>query len=194
VSEDPSATIGKVIRLSEDGSISDVTALDGDPAAQGWSYGHRNIQGAAFHDGDLWTIEHGPKGGDELNRPEAGKNYGWPVVSYGENYNGRPVGDGISFGPEFEEPVYFWDPVIAPGGIHFYDGALFPEWQGDLLIASLRPGGVVRLEIEAGRVVAEERILHRFDRVRDVEVDDDGAILILTDQEDGRLVRITPGG
>ncbi|MEM1388954.1 MAG: PQQ-dependent sugar dehydrogenase [Pseudomonadota bacterium] len=193
LAQDIGTSIGKVIRLAPDGSVPDDNPFDGTgPTASVYSLGHRNIQGAAFQGETLWTIEHGPKGGDELNQPQPGKNYGWPVVSYGENYNGRPVGDGVASAPEFEEPVYFWDPVIAPGGIHFYDGDLFPDWQGDLLIASLRPGGVVRLTLEGGRVVGEERVLHRFSRVRDIEVDADGSVLILTDEDDGAVVRITP--
>lgn len=195
LAQDVSTTIGKVIRLTQEGGIpkdNPFASGGGHPAV--WSYGHRNIQGALVSDGVLWTIEHGPKGGDELNRPEAGLNYGWPVVSYGENYNGRPVNRGEASGPGFVEPIYFWDPVIAPAGMHVYDGALFPEWQGDLLIGSLKPGGVVRLRLEGGRVVGEERILHRFDRVRDVEVDDDGSVLLLTDRDAGRLVRLVPDG
>ncbi len=196
LAQDLGTTFGKVVRLTLDGEIPADNPHVGEAGTLPsiWSSGHRNIQGAAFWNGALWTIEHGPKGGDELNLPEPGGNYGWPVVTYGENYNGSPVGDGIASAPDFIEPVYFWDPVIAPSGMHPYDGALFPDWQGDLLIASLNPGGVVRLRIEDGMVVAEERLLHRFDRVRDIEVDDDGAILILTDRSNGKLIRLTPGG
>lgn len=195
LAQDLGTTFGKVVRLNLDGTIPEDNPFVGDRDAIDsiWSLGHRNIQGAYYWEGQLWTIEHGPKGGDELNRPEPGGNHGWPVVSYGENYNGQPVGDGIASAPGFAEPVYFWDPVIAPSGIHPYDGAMFPEWQGDLLIASLSPGGVVRLEIADGRVVAEERLLHRFARIRDIEIAADGAILILTDEDNGQLIRLTRG-
>ena len=112
-----------------------------------WSLGHRNIQAAALDaDGQLWTVEHGPQGGDELNRIEPGKNYGWPVISYGQNYDGSPVGEGITAREGLEQPRYYWDPVIAPSGMAFYDGAMFPEWQGDLLVGSLTPGALVRLQ------------------------------------------------
>ncbi|MEC8796045.1 MAG: PQQ-dependent sugar dehydrogenase, partial [Pseudomonadota bacterium] len=157
------------------------------------TYGHRNMQGAAVRpsDGALFTIEHGPKGGDELNLIQRGANYGWPVVSYGENYNGRRVGSGQHSAEGMAEPVYYWDPVIAPGGMAFYDGAMFPEWQGDLIIASLNPGGVVRLRLEADRVVSEERFL-RGTRIRDIEIAPDGAILALVDAADGGVLRLTP--
>jgi len=195
LAQDNGTTFGKVVRLHLDGSVpADNPMVDTAGALpEIWTSGHRNIQGATYWDGRLWTIEHGPRGGDELNLHVPGANYGWPVVSYGENYNGSPVGQGRSSDPAFVEPVYFWDPVIAPSGMQPYDGALFPDWRGDLLIASLNPGGVVRLEIENARVVAEERVLHGFDRVRDIEVDTDGSILILTDRADGRLIRLTPG-
>ncbi|WP_172294356.1 PQQ-dependent sugar dehydrogenase [Pseudoruegeria sp. HB172150] len=186
-------SFGKVMRLNLDGTVPTDNPFTGNYDALGgiWSYGHRNIQGAYFWEGQLWTIEHGPKGGDELNTPLPGLNYGWPVVSYGENYNGSPVGDGVASADGLEEPVYFWDPVIAPAGMHPYEGEMFPEWQGDLLISSLKPGGVVRLQIEDGKVMAEERLLHGFARVRDIEIDGDGAILIITDEDNGRLIRLT---
>src|SRR5690606_28934845 len=129
-------------------------------------------------DNSYWTIEHGPKGGDELNRPEAGKNYGWPVISYGENYNGSAVGSGETAREGMEQPVYYWDPVIAPADMVFYSGQTFSEWEGDLLIASLTPGGIVRLRLEGDMVVGEERFLGELGRVRDVEVDSDGSLLV----------------
>ncbi|KAJ57150.1 glucose dehydrogenase [Actibacterium mucosum KCTC 23349] len=188
LAQDLDTTYGKVVRLNADGG-----AAAGNPfGTEVWSYGHRNIQGAALHPetGELWTIEHGPKGGDELNRPEAGKNYGWPVITYGENYNGSPVGRGQTQAEGMEQPVYYWDPVIAPGGIAFYDGAMFPEWQGDLLIASLNPGGLVRLRLQGNKVVAEERFL-RGKRLRDVQVAPDGAVLVLFDNSDGAVLRLS---
>lgn len=189
--QDPETTHGKVIRVNLDGSAPASNPFVG---AAGndlvWSLGHRNIQGAAIGPDGLWTVEHGPRGGDELNQPRAGQNYGWPVVSYGINYRGSAVGDGAARGAGFEEPVYYWDPVIAPGGMMFYDGP-YREWQGDLLIASLNPGGLVRLRIDAGRVVGEERMLTDVGRIRDVEVVQDGSVLVLLDA--GQILRVMPG-
>ena len=111
-----------------------------------WSYGHRNLQAAALGpDGALWTVEHGPPGGDELNRPEAGRNYGWPVISYGQNYSGGPIGQGLTAQDGMEQPLYYWDPVIAPSGLVFYEGEIFPDWQGDALIGGLAGQALVRL-------------------------------------------------
>lgn len=189
LSQDLTTTYGKVIRLNGDGS----TPTDNPYDSQVWTYGHRNMQGAAVRPGDgaLFTIEHGPKGGDELNLIQRGANYGWPVVSYGENYNGRPVGSGQHSAEGMAEPVYYWDPVIAPGGMAFYEGEMFPEWQGDLIIASLNPGGVVRLRLDGDRVIGEERFL-RGTRIRDIEIAPDGAILALVDAADGGVLRLTP--
>jgi len=188
--QDVNSTHGKVIRINGDGTVpadNPFVGRDGDD--QIWSLGHRNMQGAAIGPNGLWTIEHGPRGGDELNRPEAGLNYGWPVVSYGINYRGSDIGEGAARAPGFEEPIYYWDPVIAPGGMMFYDGN-YANWQGDLLIASLNPGGLVRLKIENDRVVGEERMLTDVGRIRDVEVLDDGAVLVLLDA--GEILRVVP--
>ena len=188
--QDIETTHGKVIRLNADGSVPADNPFVGRAGNdQVWSLGHRNMQGAAMGPGGLWTIEHGPRGGDELNQPQAGLNYGWPVVSYGINYRGSDVGGGDASGPEFEEPVYYWDPVIAPGGMMFYDGP-YADWQGDLLIASLNPGALVRLKMQNGRVIGEERMLTDAGRIRDVEVLDDGAVLVLLDA--GEVLRVTP--
>ncbi len=188
--QDIETTHGKVIRLNADGSVPADNPFVGRAGNdQVWSLGHRNMQGAAMGPGGLWTIEHGPRGGDELNQPQAGLNYGWPVVSYGINYRGSDVGGGDASGPEFEEPVYYWDPVIAPGGMMFYDGP-YADWQGDLLIASLNPGALVRLKMQNGRVIGEERMLTDVGRIRDVEVLDDGAVLLLLDA--GEVLRVTP--
>ncbi|EBA11204.1 PQQ-dependent sugar dehydrogenase [Roseobacter sp. CCS2] len=189
--QDIDSTHGKVIRINADGTVpadNPFVGRDGDD--QIWSLGHRNMQGAAIGPGGLWTIEHGPRGGDELNQPQAGLNYGWPVVSYGINYRGSDVGEGDARGAGFVEPVYYWDPVIAPGGMMFYDGP-YTDWQGDLLIASLNPGGLVRLKMQGGRVIGEERMLTDVGRIRDVEVLDDGAVLVLLDA--GEVLRVTPG-
>ncbi|MGJ8588674.1 MAG: PQQ-dependent sugar dehydrogenase [Yoonia sp.] len=188
--QDIETTHGKVIRVNADGSVPADNPFVGRAGNdQVWSLGHRNMQGAAIGPGGLWTIEHGPRGGDELNQPQAGLNYGWPVVSYGINYRGSDVGGGDASGPEFEEPVYYWDPVIAPGGMMFYDGP-YADWQGDLLIASLNPGALVRLKMQNGRVIGEERMLTDVGRIRDVEVLDDGAVLLLLDA--GEVLRVTP--
>ena len=193
--QDPAKSYGKVIRLNADGTVPDDNPLagQGGGAAQVWSLGHRNLQGAALApDGALWTLEHGPRGGDELNRIAPGLNYGWPIVSYGENYNGSPIGEGIAHREGMEEPVYFWDPVIAPGGFAFYDGAMLPDWQGDILAASLNPGGLVRLTLAEGRVTGEARYFTGSARFRDIAIDRDGAILAVTDSPEGELLRITP--
>ncbi len=193
LAQDNSTTYGKVIRINVDGSIpadNPFVGRDGDDAI--WSYGHRNPQGAAIGpDGVLWTIEHGPAGGDELNRPEAGRNYGWPIISYGVNYNGSDVGSGVAVQEGMEQPVYYWDPVIAPSGMAFYDGPYAP-WQGDLLIGSLNPGELVRLKLEDGRVVGEERLLQDMGRMRDVEVLPDGTVLVLMDNSYGVVLRVRP--
>ena len=194
--QDLDKTYGKVVRIELDGSTPADNPYAGQEGALDsiWSYGHRNIQAAAIDgDGTLWTIEHGPRGGDELNRPEPGRNYGWPVISYGEQYSGGPIGSGKSAMEGMEQPVYFWDPVIAPGGMDIHHGDSFPEWNGDLLIGSLNPGGVVRLELgEDGRVAAEERLLMDLGRVRTVEVLADGSFLVLTDEGGGQVIRVTP--
>ncbi len=195
--QDLDKTFGKVIRIGIDGMIPQDNPFVGQDGAIDsiWSLGHRNIQAAALDDeGRLWTIEHGPKGGDELNRPEPGLNYGWPVVSYGAQYSGKPIGSGEASAEGFEEPVYFWDPVIAPSGMAFYDGEMFPEWQGDILVGSLYPGGLVRLSLDGDRVTGEERLLRDAGRIRDVEVLADGSILLITDEEAGEIMRITRAG
>ncbi len=193
LAQDNTTTYGKVIRINADGSIpADNPFVGGGGDDAIWSYGHRNPQGAAIGpDGALWTIEHGPAGGDELNRPEAGRNYGWPIISYGVNYNGSDVGSGVAVQEGMEQPVYYWDPVIAPSGMAFYDGPYGP-WQGDLLIGSLNPGELVRLKLENGRVVGEERLLQDMGRMRDVEVLPDGTVLVLMDNSYGVVLRVRP--
>ncbi|WP_299841157.1 PQQ-dependent sugar dehydrogenase [uncultured Jannaschia sp.] len=194
--QDLDKTYGKVIRINLDGSTPEDNPYVGQDDAIDtiWSYGHRNIQGAALDaDGTLWTIEHGPKGGDELNRPEPGLNYGWPVISYGKRYSGQPIGSGDAVQEGMEQPVYFWDPVIAPGGMTFHSGDTFAEWNGDALIGSLYPGGVVRLAFDdEGHVVEEERLLRDQGRIRDVEIQDDGSFLVITDFESGSLIHVRP--
>ncbi|WP_239495394.1 PQQ-dependent sugar dehydrogenase [Salinicola halophilus] len=196
LAQDTQAHLGKVVRILDDGSIpEDNPFADGEEGLpEIWSYGHRNVQGAAWQPGAnrLWTLEHGPKGGDELNLPEPGENYGWPAITYGEDYSGAPIGDGITEQSGMEQPVYYWDPVIAPGDMTFYQGERFPDWQGSLVIASLSPGGLVRLTLDGDRVSGEQRLLESLGRVRDVAEGPDGALWVLTDQRDGALIRITP--
>jgi glucose/arabinose dehydrogenase len=195
LAQDLSVLIGKVVRINADGSTPADNPFAGRAGARAeiWSYGHRNVQGADLHPetGALWSIEHGPQGGDELNIHVAGRNYGWPVVSYGEEYDGRPVNEGIAVREGMEQPVYYWDPVIAPGDMDFYRGELFP-WRGDLLIAGLRSRSLVRLELDGERVAGEERFELGVGRIRDLEESQDGALWIITDEDNGGLYRLTP--
>ena len=195
--QDLSETIGKIIRINADGSTPRDNPFVGRGGARPeiWSYGHRNVQGAALDaSGQLWTVEHGARGGDELNTPESGRNYGWPVITYGVDYSGVRIGMGTSR-PGMEQPVYYWDPVIAPSGAVFYTGAAFPDWRGDLFVGSLSPGGLVRLRLEKNRVVQEERYLGDLGaRIRDVRQGPDGLIYLLTDHPSGRLLRLEPAG
>ncbi len=201
--QDLGAGHGKIMRLREDGSAPPDNPFVGEEGAQPivYSWGHRNVQGAALDpEGNLWAIEHGPRGGDELNRIAAGRNYGWPVITYGINYDGSPVGDGLTRALDMEQPVYYWDPVIAPGGMTFYSGDRFPGWDGNLLVGSMEPGGLVRLvlahDTTSGetRVVGEERFLVGEGRIRDVEEAPDGTLLLLLDAADGALLRAAPAG
>ncbi len=189
--QDIATTHGKVIRVNANGTIPADNPFVGQAGNDAiWSLGHRNMQGAALGPGGLWTVEHGPRGGDELNQPQAGRNYGWPVVSYGINYRGSDVGAGQAEGQGYESPVYYWDPVIAPSNMAFYNGSYAP-WRGDILIGSLNPGELVRLKLQGGRVVGEERLLRGVGRVRDVEVLPDGAVLVVLDS--GDVLRVMPG-
>ena len=143
--------------------------------------------------GQLWTIEHGDRGGDELNHPEAGKNYGWPIITYGVDYSGAKIGEGTAK-PGMEQPVSYWDPVIAPSGMIFYTADAFPDWKGSILVGSLNPGLLVRLVMKDGRVAREERYLSELnERIRDVRQGPDGFVYLLTDSRDGRLIRVGPG-
>lgn len=197
--QDLNSHLGKVVRLNDDGSVPpDNPFVNRDGALpEIWSYGHRNIQAAALHPetGKLWEIEHGPKGGDEVNIPEPGKNYGWPVVSHGVNYDGTPVGAGKKDAPGMEDPIYTWTPVIAPSGMLFYSGKAFPEWEGDLFVGGLSATALVRLEIEGENVLNEERLLTQFGwRIRDIAEGPKGELVVITDHDNGRIVRIAPAG
>ncbi|HEY9214314.1 MAG TPA: PQQ-dependent sugar dehydrogenase [Ancylobacter sp.] len=190
--------LGKVVRIWPDGSVPDDNPFTRTQNARPeiWSYGHRNVQGAALDPatGRLWTIEHGARGGDELNHPERAKNYGWPVITYGRDYSGLPIGEGTAK-PGMEQPVKYWDPSFAPSGLAFYTADLFPQWKGDLFTGGLSGTRLVRLKLDAARekVVEEEILLAEFgERIRDVRQGPDGAIWLLTDDADGRLLRIAP--
>ena len=189
--------LGKVIRVLEDGKVPPDNPFVGnnDALPEIWSYGHRNAQAAALHPetGRLWEIEHGPRGGDEINIPEPGKNYGWPVISYGVNYSGTPVGSGLSEMEGMEQPIYQWTPVIAPSGMIFYTGDLVPEWKGNLFVGGLSATALVRLELDGAKVTHEERLLEDLGlRIRDVAQGPDGAIYVATDEDDGVIMRIAP--
>jgi glucose/arabinose dehydrogenase len=194
--QDLSVTIGKVVRINADGSIPADNPFAKREGARPeiWSYGHRNLQGAALHPatGRLWTVEHGARGGDELNHPQPGRNYGWPVITYGVDYSGAKIGEGTSKAG-LEQPVYYWDPVIAPSGATFYTGDAYPGWKGSLFIGSLAPGGLVRLELDGDRVRKEERYLSDVGRVRNVVQGPDGLLYLLIDAGNGSIVRISPG-
>jgi aldose sugar dehydrogenase len=181
--QDPKSTLGKIVRVSPDGSKSEI-----------WSSGHRNVQAMAFDaQGQLWVVEHGTKGGDELNRIEKGKNYGWPLVAYGEEYSGKPIPGAVTAKPGYQQPVYYLDPVIAPSGAQFYSGEPFPEWRGSLFIGALKDKKLVRLRLRDGKVSGEEHLLaERGQRIRDVRQGADGALYIVTDETQGELWRIVP--
>ncbi|MGH8727541.1 MAG: PQQ-dependent sugar dehydrogenase [Burkholderiales bacterium] len=193
--QDLSTTIGKVVRINADGSIPKDNPFVGKEGARPeiWSYGHRNIQSAALQpqSDQLWTVEHGAMGGDELNQLQAGKNYGWPVISYGVDYSGEKLGEGTAK-PGMEQPIYYWDPVIAPSGALFYTGDKFADWKGDLLVGSLKNTDLVRLDLESGRVAKEERY-ELGQRIRDVVQGPDGFIYLVTDSPEGQILKLEPG-
>ena len=188
--------MGKVLRIKPDGTAPDDNPFAGRRGAKPevWSLGHRNPQSLAFDaQGRLWEVEHGTQGGDELNRIEKGKNYGWPVQAYGQEYSGRPIPGATTNPSGFEQPVYYWDPVIAPSGAQFYSGKLFPAWKGNLFVGGLKQKALVRLMLENDRVVGEEHLFaDRGHRIRDVREGPDGALYVVTDQGNGELWRITP--
>ena len=188
--------MGKIVRISPDGSVPPDNPFVGQSGAlpEIWSVGHRNVQAATFDSqGRLWAIEHGPSGGDELNHVEKGKNYGWPIIAYGEEYSGSPIPGGITARDGLEQPVYYWDPVIAPSGAQFYTGDAFPAWRGSLFVGAMKEKRLVRLTIADGRVSGEEHLLvDRGKRVRDVKQGPDGALYIVTDESNGELWKVAP--
>jgi glucose/arabinose dehydrogenase len=188
--------LGKIIRIKPDGTIPPDNPFVKQQGAlpEIWDIGHRNIQSATFDDkGRLWTVEHGARGGDELNLIEKGKNYGWPVISYGEEYSGEPIPGNITAKEGFEQPVYYWDPVIAPSGAQYYTGKAFPEWQSSIFVGGLVSRRLVRVVIKDNRVIGEEHLLiDRGKRIRDVRQGNDGELYVVTDESDGELLKITP--
>jgi aldose sugar dehydrogenase len=214
--------MGKILRITTDGKPAPGNPFEGDqdredhPLAEIWSYGHRNPQGLAVNPvtGELWESEHGPQGGDEINIIQPGKNYGWPVIAYGTNYDqskingslltedgfwpgGKPTlksnGGGLTVMNGMEQPAYYWDPTIAPSGMTFYSGKLIPEWKNNLFVAALAGKHLARIILEGNRVIGEERLLlDQHQRVRDVREGSDGALWVITDEADGRLIRIAP--
>ena len=188
--------LGKIIRINPDGSAPEDNPFAKQQGAMPeiWTLGHRNLQSAAFDEqGRLWTVEHGARGGDELNLIEKGKNYGWAVVSYGEEYSGEPLAGAVTRRKGYEDPVYYWDPVIAPSGAQFYTGNAFPAWRGNLFIGGLASQRLVRLAIRDNRVIGEEHLLtDRGQRIRDVRQGPDGALYVVTDETNGELWKITP--
>jgi glucose/arabinose dehydrogenase len=189
--------LGKVLHITQDGAPAPDNPFLGRPGVlpEIWAYGLRNPEGLAFDPatGRVWSHEHGPRGGDELNLIEKGKNYGWPVIAHGIDYPGTPIGEGITQKEGMEEPVYYWDPVIAPSGLAFYRGSLFPEWRGSIFVGGLRAKMLVRLKIEKDKVVAEEPLLMDLQsRIRDVRVGPDGAVYVLTDSSGSSMSPRTP--
>lgn len=191
--QDLNSGLGKIVRITTDGKPAQgnpfVNTSNARPEV--YSYGHRNVQGIAFHPvtGDLWETEFGPRGGDEINRVEAGKNYGWPTITYGIEYRGDKIGSAIQQKAGLEQPVYYWDPVISPSGITFYTGSEITEWKNNLFITALSGMHICRIVIENNKVVGEERLLSSEDqRFRDITQGIDGALYAITDQ--GKLYRI----
>jgi len=192
--QNPGNHLGKLVRLNPDGS-----PYAGNPKKSGWrpeiwSIGHRNVQGAALNPatGRLWTIEHGARGGDEINVPEAGKNYGWPLITYGRDYSYLKIGEGTAK-PGLEQPIYYWDPSIAPSGAAFYTGDRFPDWKGNLFVGALAGQALHRLVLDGQSIVGEEVLLKDLgERIRDVRAGPDGALWLLTDHPEGRVLRVVP--
>jgi aldose sugar dehydrogenase len=192
--------LGKVVRINPDGSVPSDNPFVGRAGVKPeiWSLGHRNIQSAALHPvtGELWEVEHGARGGDELNIARKGKDYGWPTISYGIEYRGAPITGGITAKEGMEQPVYYWDPVIAPSGMAFYTADLFPEWKGNVFVGGLGSTALVRLALAGDKVIGEERLLTdlqpKRERIRDVRQGPDGAIYVLTDEAPGRLLKLVP--
>lgn len=195
-SQDLSNHIGKIIRITPDGQVPPDNPFVKDKNARPeiWSWGHRNVQGAALHPvtGKLWITEHGPRGGDEINIPEPGKNYGWPVIGYGIDYSGSKIHES-THRDGMEQPIYYWTPSIAPSGTMFYTADTFPGWKGNFFTGSLVFTALVRLELDGEKVVKEERLLESIgERIRDVRQAPDGTVWLLTDARNGKVLRLVP--
>jgi glucose/arabinose dehydrogenase len=190
--------LGKIVRLNPDGSIPPDNPFVGRAGVPGeiWSIGHRNVQAAALHPttGELWEVEHGTRGGDEINVARKGKDYGWPTIAYGIEYAGGPITEGITAKAGMEQPLYYWDPVIAPSGMAFYTASLFPAWKGNLFIGGHATNDLVRLELDGEKVVGEERLLKDLgERIRDVRQGPDGALYVVTDDRSkGGVLKLVP--
>jgi glucose/arabinose dehydrogenase len=194
--QDLGTHLGKIIRITPDGGVPKDNPFVGRGGAlpEIWSYGHRNAQGATLNPdtGQLWEVEHGPRGGDEINLPQAGRNYGWPVITYGREYSGEKVGEGITEKEGMEQPVHYWVPSIGPSGMAFHDGRAFTAWKGQLFVGALAAAQLVRLEVEpAGKILHEERYAIGK-RVRDVREGPDGALYLATDEDAGEILRVVP--
>ena len=194
--QDLASDLGKIVRINPDGTVPPDNPFVGRAGVRPeiWSYGHRNVQGAALdpQTGRLWVSEFGPRGGDEVNVPEAGRDYGWPLVSWGKHYSGEDIPDPPTR-PDLAQPVYHWTPSVSPSGIAFYTGDLFPAWRGSLLLGGLSSQALIRLTHDGERITGEERIPMGA-RIRDVRQGPDGAVYLLTDEADGGVLRLTPGG
>ena len=192
--QDLESHMGKLVRIQADGSAAPDNPFVGKGLAEIWTLGHRNVQAAAFDpEGRLWVVEHGTRGGDELNLIARGQNYGWPVVAYGVEYSGQPIAGAKTHRDGYTQPVYYWDPVIAPSGAQFYTGSAFPEWKGNLFVGALKDKLLVRLVIEGDRVTGEEHLLaDKGQRIRDVRQGKDGALYLVTDASNGELWKIRP--
>ena len=190
--------LGKIVRINTDGSIPKDNPFVGREGAlpEIWSIGHRNIQSAALHPttGELWEVEHGTRGGDEINIALKGRDYGWPTIAYGIEYRGGPITGGITQQEGMQQPLYYWDPIIGPSGMTFYTGGMFPAWKGNLFVGGHGTRDLVRLELDRDRVVAEERLLKDLqpkpEVIRDVRQGPDGALYVLTDGGNGRLLKL----
>jgi aldose sugar dehydrogenase len=192
--------IGKIVRINSDGTIPKDNPFVGKEGVRPeiWSFGHRNVQAATLNPttGELWEVEHGTRGGDEINIARKGKDYGWPTIAYGIEYDGRTITGGLTAKDGMEQPLYYWDPVIAPSGMIFYTGNLFPAWKGSLFIGGMVSTNLVRLDVQGEKVVGEERLLKdlqpKAERIRDVRQGPDGAIYLLTDNTAGRILKLVP--
>jgi aldose sugar dehydrogenase len=192
--------LGKIVRVNPDGSIPKDNPFVGKEGARPeiWSIGHRNVQAATLNPstGELWEVEHGTRGGDEINIARKGKDYGWPTIAYGIEYKGGAITGGITQQAGMEQPLYYWDPVIAPSGMTFYTGSLFPAWKGNLFVGGLGSTNLVRLTIKGEKVTGEERLLTDLqpqrERIRDVVQGPDGALYLLTDNQKGRILKLVP--